>query len=353
MPVAQPAAAPAPTPTLDVTTPTPPAAAAPPSGTPTAPPLLVVGREGLPPPPPAPPTNVSPPPPQAIVTGTVVATPANAPPVIATELGQIQLNLRANLPVGTRVALEIGEQLPPQPGALPPTLPTAALPLTASAATWPNLNEAVTLLSRVDPPAAAQLAEVIPDGGPRTALALVAFVQAMRSGDSRQWPGESNLRALERIGPRGAHLANQLNDEVTALSSRAKDVGPEWRALPIPWNADGRIDRITLITRREGESDSEGKKRAGGVGSRFLITLDLSRLGPMQLDGMFRRAQKGFDMIIRTKTPLPEAMRLDLGGIFAASTAAMGLKGGLAFQVVKTFPDPLAGQEAEKPGVWA
>jgi hypothetical protein len=175
----------------------------------------------------------------------------------------------------------------------------------------------------------------------------------MRSGDARQWPGETNLRALERIGPRGAHLAAQLGDEVSALSTRARETGAEWRALPIPWNADGRIDRITLITRREGEADSDGKKRSGGSGARFLITLELSRLGPMQLDGMFRRAARGFDMIIRTKTPLPEAMRLDLGGIFAASTAAMGLKGGLAFQVVKTFPDPLARAEAEKSGVWA
>src|SRR5262249_55645027 len=157
------------------------------------------------------------------------------------------------------------------------TVPTPTLPLTGPAASWPTLSEAVALLNRTDPPAAAQLAEVIPDGGPRTALAIVAFVQAMRSGDARQWPGGTNLRAPERLGPRGAHLAGQLSDEVSALSSRARETGTEWRALPIPWNADGRIDRITLITRREGEAEGGSKKRVGGTGSRFLITLDLSR----------------------------------------------------------------------------
>jgi hypothetical protein len=315
--------------------------------------LLIAGRDGLPPPPPAPPATVATDPPQATVTGTIVSNAPNATPVIATELGQIQLNLRADLPVGTRLVLEIAEQRPPEPGAPLPAVPIASLPLATPATAWPTLIEAMALLERADPPAAAQLADVIPDGGPRTALALVAFVQAMRSGDPRQWPGETPLRALERAGPRGAHLAGQLSDEVSALSSRARESGTEWRALPIPWNADGRIDRIMLVTRREGDAEEHGQKKGQSGGTRFLITLELSRLGAMQLDGMFRRTLKGFDLIVRTKAPLPDAMRFDLTGIFAASTAAMSLKGGLAFQVVKTFPDPLARLEAAKPGVWA
>ena len=119
---------------------------APAIGPPTTPVLMIAGREGLPALPPAPPITVSPPPPQATVAGVVVATPANAPPVIATELGQIQLNLRANLPAGARVVLEIGEQLAPLDGAPAPSVPSAALPLSATATAWPSLDEAVALL---------------------------------------------------------------------------------------------------------------------------------------------------------------------------------------------------------------
>jgi hypothetical protein len=140
------------------------------------------------------------------------------------------------------------------------------------------------------------------------------------------------------------------------MAARAADTGGEWRTLPVPWTADGKIDRIALITRRESEGDdaddTKGKKRGGGT--RFLINLDLSRLGEMQLDGMFRTQDRSFDMMVRTKDPLPPTVIRDLPGIFAASNAAMGLKGTLSFQVVKKFPDPAQGRPSpDRPGLWA
>jgi hypothetical protein len=268
---------------------------------------------------------------------------------------QVQLDVRANLPPGTRLTLDITGQHPPLPNTTAPT-PTTALPLTGAVNPgWPTLTESLALLQRVDPLAAQQLAQAIPDGSPRTAAALMSFAHAMRGGDARQWPGDVTLRALERSGPRGAHLASTLSDEVAALSSRARETGGEWRALPIPWNADGHIERIALITRREDEDDHENKKKSVAGGTRFLIELELSKLGSMQLDGMFKKPVRGFDLMIRTKAELPAAMRHDLVGIFAASNAAMGLKGGLTFQVIKKFTSPLGGTNpfAEKPGVWA
>ena len=321
--------------------------------------LVVAGPQGLPPAVPSPPVVQVPEPPQAVITGTVTRLTPASPPVIVSDLGEIQLNLRANLPVGTRVTLEVMTQAPPQPGAYPPPLPLAALPLSGpplggTTVGWPNLSEALVTLQRGDPAAASQFAQAIPDGGPRTTVALVAFAQAMRSGDGRAWPGDVNLRALERIGPRGAHLAAQIGEEVSALSARATEgSGTEWRALPVPWSADGRIDRITLITRREAEAnETAGGKKGRGGGTRFLINLDLSRLGPLQLDGMFRKESRGFDLMIRTKQPLPEPLRLELTGVFGTSTEAMGLKGGLSFQVVKKFADPL-GDTGHKSGLWA
>ena len=340
-----------------------PTALIPPTAVPAPQPTLTVaGPQGLPPPIPAPPVVQTPEPPQAVITGVVTRATATSPPVITTDLGEIQLNLRANLPVGTRVTLDVLTQLPPQTGSSPPPLPLGLLPLSGPPAGgttvgWPNVSEALVQLQRADPAAASEFAAAIPDGGPRTTAAIIAFAQAMRSGDPRSWPGDTNLRALERLGPRGAHLAAQIGDEVAGLSARARDsAGPEWRALPVPWNADGRIDRITLITRREGEADDTGGGKKGrGGGTRFLINLDLSRLGALQLDGMSRKESRGFDLMIRTKQPLPETLRQELMGMFGTSTGAMGLKGGLTFQVVKKFADPLgdSGLSPDKSGLWA
>jgi hypothetical protein len=358
-PIAQPALA----------TPTPAQTPGTPAPGPTAPPqpaprLVLAGAGGLPPAAPAPPQTVQPAPVLTTLAGTVTALSPTGAPIVQIDTpqvqGQIQLNARANVPVGTAVTFEVTAQAPPQPGAATAAPnPVSALPLSGPAGAvtgWPILSESLTLLQRTDPQAAAQLAQSIPDGGPRTAVAVMAFAQALRTGDPRQWPGDANLRAIERIGPRGAHLASLLSGEVSELAARSRDAGSEWRSIPIPWNAEGRIDRIALITRREEPQDEDPEKKGGGKGTRFLINLDLSRLGSMQLDGMFRKDTRGFDLMVRTKETLPDYMRRDLTGMFASSNAAMGLKGGLTFQVVKKFPDPVADENPtaqDKSGLWA
>lgn len=296
----------------------------------------------------------------ARLTGQVTGATNTGAAIVQTPAGELQLNVRANLPVGSTVVLEVMTALPPRPDALPLPAVTPgplSLPLAAQTTGWASLTEAVQILQRSDPQTAAQLTAAIPDGGPKTAMATLAFMQAMRSGDARQWPGDTALRGLERSGPRGAQLAEQISGEVREMSARASDVQSEWRTTPMPWNLEGRIDRVNLITRREdaGEDEGDAKKKSGkGKGTRFLINLDLSNLGEMQLDGMFVKSTRAFDLMIRTKAELPEGMRRDLAGLFANSNAALGLKGALTFQVAKKFPDPTKSAPApDRGGVWA
>lgn len=318
--------------------------------------MKLPGPRGLPSPAPTPPSIVQPAPPIALVAGQVVSLTSNGAPVVRTEVGDLQLNVRANLQVGAEVTIEITASTPPRPAA--PVLALAAgpqaLPLSPGNG-WPSLTEALNLLQRIDPQAAAQLAATVPDGGPRTALAMMSFLHALRSGDPRAWPGDATLRALERAGPRGAHLAAQISGEVSELARRAGSDGGEWRSLPLPWNLDGKVDRISLVTRRQDTDEKEGKdrKRKGG-GTRFVINLSLSRLGDMQLDGMFRKEARSFDLMIRTLRPVPEVLVRELPGQFAEVNAAMGLTGVLMFQVVRRLPDPTAAPgDPARPGLWA
>ena len=118
-------------------------------------------------------------------------------------------------------------------------------------------------------------------------VAALSFIQSMRPGDLRQWPGDNSLRALERSGPRGAHLARTLAGEVAQLGAQSRETVGEWRSTPIPWNANGQVERINLITRREesaDEDDGDDSKKGKGQGLRFLLDLELSRLGELQLE---------------------------------------------------------------------
>ena len=88
-------------------------------------------------------------------------------------------------------------------------------------------------------------------------------------------------------------------------------------ALPVPWNANGHIDRIAADP-HAAKVRATTRRRKEGRWTRhavFLINLDLSRLGALQLDGMFRRETKGFDLMVRTKAALPDTIRLDLTGL--------------------------------------
>ncbi|MDX2145668.1 MAG: hypothetical protein SFV19_20110 [Rhodospirillaceae bacterium] len=320
--------------------------------------LRLPTSQGLGAAPPAPPSSVETPSPIARITGQVIAAGAQTPLTIRTEAGDVQINIRANVPTGTTITLDVVALQPPRAETGPVTPPLPA-PIAATFATpttgWSSITEALQLLQRTDPQTAAQLAAAIPDGGPRTAAATMAFVQAMRSADPRQWPGDTALRGLERAGPRGAQLASQISSEVRELAGRGSDTGGEWRAYPVPWNAEGRIERINLVVRREGDGDeAEAKKGGKGGGTRFLVNLELSRLGEMQLDGMYRKAERGLDVMIRTKAALPDEMRRDLTGLYANSVSAMGLKGALSFQVAKKFADPMAATASpDKGGLWA
>ncbi|MDX2223747.1 MAG: hypothetical protein SFV21_13430 [Rhodospirillaceae bacterium] len=314
------------------------------------------GPQGLPPPTPTPPVSVQSAPTLAVLTGQVVSLSATGAPVVRTDAGDLQLNVRANLVVGASVTVEVTASTPARPMA--PVFALAggplALPL-APGGGWSSLTEALSLLQRVDPQTAASLAAAVPDGGPRTALAMMSFMHALRGGDPRAWPGDAALRGLERAGPRGAQLAAQISGEVGELARRASADGGEWRTLPLPWAMDGKIDRIALVTRREDAGDDEAtKKKSKTGGTRFLINLNLSRLGEMQLDGMFRKDARSFDLMVRTKQPVPESLARELPGRFAEINAALGLTGALTFQVVRRFPDPAATPgDAGRPGVWA
>jgi hypothetical protein len=318
----------------------------------TTPGLVLPRSEGWAAAAPQPPAGVQSAMPAAIVTATVISLTDGVPTVRIGD-ADVQLNIRANLPPGTTLTLELQGQ---QPATLPitaaPLTPPAAAPLSVAQPGWPALSQAIDLLEQTDPMAARQLTNAIPDGGARTAAAMMSFAQAMRTGESRQWPGDTTLRALEKAGPRGAHLAGQIAAEVADLGRQVRDTGAEWRTVPMPWNNDGRIERVRLLT-REVNPDADAEKKRSGGGTRFLIDLSLSRLGALQVDGMFRKENRQFDVMIRTKAALPETMQRDLAGIFASSNAAMNLVGSLNFQVVKKFPDPSTlrvGQD--KSGLW-
>ena len=84
---------------------------------------------------------------------------------------------------------------------------------------------------------------------------------------------------------------------------------------------------------------------------RFLIDVEMSRLGRIQLDGLIRAKDMRFDLVMRSVAPLPNEMRQEINRIFATFMEISGVAGTLQFQAPGNFVEvslPDASHERDK-----
>ena len=193
----------------------------------------------------------------------------------------------------------------------------------------PVLREAVAVLSAADPTLATQFVRsVLPQANTQLASTLLFFLAATRGGDVRGWMGGRVATALEETGR--ADLMPKLAAELSVPARTAPDsVAGEWRSQQIPLYQDGEVGGMAVHVRRSGE-DGGADGDGGEDGRRFLLDVDLSRMGPLQFDGLIR--DRRFDLVIRSKAAFPDSMRQDIRTLFRDASEAVGLRGGLTFQ---------------------
>jgi hypothetical protein len=266
-----------------------------------------------------------------LLTATIIAHPPGGQAVVQTAAGTLSLPTQADLPVGTRLQLELAGQpeLPP-----PAAAGNAAAPQSTGLKPggWPTLAETMTTLSAAgDRQTLDMLMRAMPQVGPRLAATIATFAGAMRAGDVRAVLSDSTTKGLEKAGRKD--LAERLKGELEQMSNEAGRpvAGGEWAGFTLPLLFGQVVDPVQLFVRRPKGEDGQDSAKGGG-GERFLLDFNLSRLGRMQMDGLVRRDDKLFDLIIRTDQPLPPEMRHDILGIFANAGELVGTKGTVAFQ---------------------
>lgn len=288
--------------------------------TPPAPPSLP-----LPPPMPVPAAGASPP---VFLPGTVLAQPPGGNAVVQTAVGTLSVPTHMDLPEGTPLTLEVvGRPLPPPAAAL------AAKPAGLSPDGWPTLSQALDVLATGRQTAAMEdLLRVMPQSGPRLAASMAVFASALRNGEARALIPESAARALEKTGRKD--LADRLKADLASLAEEpGRPVGSgDWRAYTMPFVNGAAIEPIRLFVRHSGDDGAQRRDGGGNTDQRFILELNLSRLGRLQMDGLVRRADKLFDLIIRTDAPLSPETRHGILGLFASSSDLVGTKGSVSFQ---------------------
>jgi len=267
------------------------------------------------------------------VTGLVTATTSSGQPILHTPLGTLTLDTRAALPPGTSLALEIA--LPPEG--------RAAVSLPALAAAWPNLESLEEALFRGVPAAQSEaVARALPQIGPRLASGVLFFLSALNQGNVAGWLAKAGITG--EVGDR-RDMLDRLGREFAGLSRSIETTAGEWRFVNLPLWSDQGLRELRCFFRHQ-----EHGGRGGGEdenATRFVLELELTHHGELQLDGLVRA--RLFDLVLRSRRPLPSLVRGDLIALFEETNAIAGYNGRLSFQASQDWMQLLSARSAQDP----
>ncbi len=268
-----------------------------------------------------------------IIQGTIMGNTAQGQPVVKTAQGLIALDIKAKMPEGTQVKLEILSATRPDPQShTKPVLGDIKLEQGVGK-NWPTLEEIDKILTQSNPAAADNLHQsMIPKADHRLAANMIFFLKALGRGNFKNWADDKVLKALSKARP---DLLKKLENDFTQISDKIKTPSStDWKIAYIPLQDNGQINQIRLAERDHKDEKEEGKEDPG---VRFVIDLHLSRLGAMQLDGLTKESNRMFDLIIRTHKPLAGFIRRDILAIYENAMDTIGFDGKLSFQVTPNF----------------
>ena len=246
-----------------------------------------------------------------------------------------------NIPVGTQL------ELMPQPGQAGQTpaspLPGTAIPPLAtpvgtllSGLSWPSIDDAYQILAPTMMGAGgAQAASgpVLPSPATPQNMppAMLFFMAAIGAGDMSGWMGEKAMNILRREGVKGADIINRMNRDFAGLARMSDEpITQDWRGMAIPMLWQNEVTKINLFYRHNDPDKDENNDKDGERSTRFLFDLELTQIGPMQLDGYMK--SKRLDLIVRSQTPFSHTMQGEMRKLYLDVLEQGSLTGDLAFQ---------------------
>jgi hypothetical protein len=239
--------------------------------------------------------------------------------LVAAPLGLLAVQRRLAFAPGTAIAFERLEEIPPE---------LVADDTPSRAGGWPALDEALRVLTQSVPELAAQLrAELMPLSGAHLAGTLLFLLGALYEGE---WPGSVIATALRAADHE--KLAHRLNDDVDELRSFGADaVTGDWRVLTLPLLLGITVQPLRLFIRRQ-----KAEAAAEDEVTRFAVEIELSQLGPLQLDGLLRGTH--LILVLRSHRGLAQDLRSEALAVCRRALDRWGLTGDLSFATVAEFP---------------
>lgn len=267
------------------------------------------------------------------------------PSVIATEKPQafiLQAPFETIIP-GTQITFTMNDAImtPVAAGMPVQTVMTASSFGFLDPQPWPLMTQILGTLAASAPQAAQLLTNMTPSPANPSQMGAAAlfFIAAIRSGDLTSWLGEKTIDALRRGG--NNNLLSRLGQEGASISRIASEpLTQDWRAMSLPFFMDQEMHKVTLYYKND-DGSRQDKENKGGQ-TRFVMDLNLSQIGPVQLDALFKPGR--LDVILRTEDSFSPVMQQEMRDLYANALRQTQITGELLFQDqpqqwVKITPD--------------
>ena len=239
-------------------------------------------------------------------------------------------------PTGETVSArsQVGAQAPVLP------VPMAPQPLGDLVQNWQALSQIISVLPMTDGSTIAHMmgnrVPTIQNPGQMTS-GMVFFLAAMgASNPARIWLGPQVSEQLEKAGQ--AKLLGLLDQDMRRIFRLGRETpANDWRPLLVPLQVGGDISAIPVLIRHITDDDGQGGAQDGAgdddektSSTRFIVELELSQFGLLQVDGLL--AEKKLNIIIRSAIILPPEMKNRLTGLFITALEISGYSGDLQFR---------------------
>ncbi len=250
------------------------------------------------------------------------ATPSGQP-ILTIDDQVVVVNANKNWPIGTKLQLSIGAGV---------ELVTEKEPKGAPSV-FQSLQQILEVLGQQNPVLINEVKRFRIAQGTTGQVAgpLLFFLSALKKGNLDTWLGHDVKEALELSGKHS--LLAALKDEIEGGRAGAVDnMGTSWKGTTVPYLDGDKLQQFRFYVHQDNRQPKPGQSERD-LARRFLIDVSLTRLGPIQIDGLVN--QKKLDLIVRTVNGLPEDLRNDLRVRFAHAMEEVRYTGSLIFQTSK------------------
>ncbi len=273
------------------------------------------------------------------------------------EVGTLRLLSHTPLPQGAQVQFEVEYfQTPSLTGTDAATkgIPAKGLQSLQEVADLPLPAAALPTSLEAPPPFNPH---VLPRPGKELTTELVFLMSAIKGGDMRKWMGEEHFKRLQE------HNAELLRQIGTEFSAMRRVVGDEaeplrWTLYQLPlYTGAGIVEPLRFYHREQENGGKQEQEKQADGGQHFIVDIQFTRLGRLQLDGFIKRAhgaKQRFDLIIRSENVLDEPLKQGVREIFHHAGEISGFEGGISFlegrEALFTLPSAAYGTSAGNGG---